>query len=52
MVRLTDIGAEVLEHAQRGAELSEAVDNIVSNQLTNVSGLPRLSAPPSIPTRC
>ncbi len=47
-LRLTDIGAEMLEHAQRGTELSEAVDNVVSNQLTNVSGLLRLSAPPSI----
>lgn len=47
-LRLTDIGAEVLEHAQRSAEISEAVDSIVSNQLSNVSGLLRLSAPPSI----
>src|SRR5467141_1977135 len=47
-LRLTDIGSEVLEHAQRSAEHSEAVDNIVSNQLSNVSGILRLSAPPSI----
>jgi DNA-binding transcriptional LysR family regulator len=47
-LRLTDIGSEVLEHAQRGAELSEAVDNIVSNKLVNVTGTLRLSAPPSI----
>src|SRR5438309_3988004 len=47
-LRLTDVGAEVLEHAQRSAELSEAVDNLVSNQLSNVSGTLRLSAPPSI----
>ena len=47
-LRLTDIGAEVLEHAQRSAELSEAVDNIVSNQLVQVTGTLRLSAPPSI----
>lgn len=47
-LRLTDIGSELLEHARRGAELSEAVDNIVSNQLSDVSGLLRLSAPPSI----
>jgi DNA-binding transcriptional LysR family regulator len=47
-LRLTDVGAEVLEHAQRSAEISEAVDSIVSNQLSNVSGLLRLSAPPSI----
>jgi DNA-binding transcriptional LysR family regulator len=47
-LRLTDIGSELLEHARRGAELSEAVDNLVSNQLSQVSGLLRLSAPPSI----
>lgn len=47
-LRLTDGGAEILEHAQRSAELSDAVDNIVSNQLSNVTGILRLSAPPSI----
>ena len=47
-LRLTDVGSEVLEHAQRTAELSEAVDNIVSNVVSNVSGTLRLSAPPSI----
>jgi DNA-binding transcriptional LysR family regulator len=36
------------EHAQRSAELSEAVDNLVSNQLSTVAGVLRLSAPPSI----
>jgi molybdenum-dependent DNA-binding transcriptional regulator ModE len=30
-LRLTDVGAEVFEHAQRSAEISEAVGNIVSN---------------------
>lgn len=47
-LRLTDIGSELLEQARRSAELSEAVDNIVSDQLSNVSGTLRLSAPPSI----
>ncbi len=47
-LRLTDIGSEVLEYAQHSAELSEAVDNIASNHLSNVSGELRLSAPPSI----
>jgi DNA-binding transcriptional LysR family regulator len=47
-LRLTDVGVEVLEHAQRSAELSEAVDNLVSNQLSTVAGVLRLSAPPSI----
>jgi DNA-binding transcriptional LysR family regulator len=44
-LRLTDVGAEVLEHAQRSAELSEAVDSLVSNQLPTVAGVLRLSAP-------
>src|SRR5882724_11991035 len=47
-LRLTDVGSEVLEHAQRAVELSETIENIVSNQLSNVSGILRLSAPPSI----
>ncbi len=47
-LRLTDVGAEVLGHAQHGVELSEAVDGIVSNHLANVSGVLRVSAPPSI----
>jgi DNA-binding transcriptional LysR family regulator len=47
-LRLTDVGSEVFEHAQNSAELSEAVDNIASNHLSNVSGILRLSAPPSI----
>jgi DNA-binding transcriptional LysR family regulator len=40
--------AQVLEHAQRSAEPSEAVDNLVSNQLSTVARVLRLSAPPSI----
>jgi DNA-binding transcriptional LysR family regulator len=47
-LRLTELGAEVLEHARHGAELSEAVDSIISNRLPNVSGVIRLCAPPSI----
>ena len=47
-LRLTDVGAEVLEHAQRSADLREAVENVVSNHLSHVSGTLRLSAPPSI----
>src|ERR1700730_7078683 len=47
-LRLTDIGSEVLEHAQHSAEMSEAVDNIASNHLSSVSGILRLWAPPSI----
>ena len=37
-----------MEHAQRSAEIGEAVGNIVSNQSSTVSGVLRLSAPPSI----
>jgi DNA-binding transcriptional LysR family regulator len=47
-LRLTDVGAEVLEHAQRSAGLSAAVEDIVSNVRSDVSGVLRLSAPPSI----
>lgn len=47
-LRLTDVGSEVLEHARRSAEISEAIDNIASNHLSKVSGTLRLAAPPSI----
>lgn len=47
-LRVTDVGAEVLEHAQKSVEVSEAVESVVSNQLTEVKGTLRLSAPPSI----
>src|SRR5215472_684227 len=47
-LRLTEFGAEVLEQAIRSAELSDAVDNIVSNRLAKVSGTLRLSSPPTI----
>jgi DNA-binding transcriptional LysR family regulator len=47
-LRLTELGAEILEHALRGAEINDSVESIVSNKLSNVSGILRLSAPPSI----
>lgn len=47
-LRLTPVGAEVYEHAQHGADLSEAVDAVVSNHHDTVSGTLRLAAPPSI----
>ena len=47
-LRLTKVGAEILEHAQQGAQLSETVSNIASNFGATVSGKLRLSAPPSI----
>lgn len=47
-LRLTDAGAELMEHAGRAAEISDTVDAIVSNQSSRVHGILRLSAPPSI----
>jgi DNA-binding transcriptional LysR family regulator len=47
-LRLTDAGSEVLEHARRMVELSNAVDNAASDLLTHVSGTLRLASPPSI----
>jgi DNA-binding transcriptional LysR family regulator len=47
-LRLTDLGTEVLEQAMRSVEVNEAVESIVSNQLANVTGTLRLSAPPNI----
>ncbi|MBV9266874.1 MAG: LysR family transcriptional regulator [Acidobacteriaceae bacterium] len=47
-LRLTDVGAEVLEHAHRSAEIREAIDNIASNHQSKVTGNLRLAAPPSI----
>jgi len=47
-LRVTEVGAEVLEHARHSAELCEAVDNIVSNSVTEVAGPLRICTPPSI----
>jgi DNA-binding transcriptional LysR family regulator len=47
-LRLTELGAEVLEHAVRSVELNEAVESVVSNRLSDVSGTLKLSAPPSV----
>ena len=47
-LRLTETGMEILEHARRGAEVGETVSAIVSNRITDVSGLLRLSTPPSV----
>jgi DNA-binding transcriptional LysR family regulator len=46
--RLTEFGAEILEVARHSATLSEAVDNIVANKMSEVTGTVRLCAPPSI----
>lgn len=47
-LRVTDVGTEVLEHARHSAELCEAVDSLISNSLSDVSGVVRLCTPPSI----
>src|SRR5215510_2819054 len=47
-LRLTGVGSEVFEQGKHSVEVSEAVDNVASNHLSNVSGELRLSAPPSI----
>ncbi|MBV9781217.1 MAG: LysR family transcriptional regulator [Acidobacteriaceae bacterium] len=47
-LRVTGVGSEVLEHARRSAEINDAIANIASNHLSNVSGTLRISAPPSI----
>src|SRR5215469_16171614 len=47
-LRLTDLGSDILEQARQTAELSDALDSIVSNRWSEVSGTLRLCAPPSI----
>jgi DNA-binding transcriptional LysR family regulator len=47
-LRLTELGADVFQQGIRSAEVSETVDNIVSNRLSTVSGRLRLSAPPTV----
>ncbi len=47
-LRLTEVGADVLEHGRRSVEISEAVLEIVSHQLSSVAGTLRLAAPPSV----
>jgi len=47
-LRVTELGAEVLEYAVRSVELRETVTSIVSNRLSDVSGTLRLSAMPSV----
>jgi DNA-binding transcriptional LysR family regulator len=47
-LRVTEVGEEILEHARHSAELCEAVDNVVSNSVTEVAGPLRICTPPSI----
>lgn len=47
-IRLTEIGAEILEQARRGVEIEEAVAAIASNRSAAANGTIRISAPPSL----
>jgi DNA-binding transcriptional LysR family regulator len=47
-LRLTHAGSSLLQHAQRTAELSDAVAGLASTHASRISGTLRLSAPPSI----
>jgi DNA-binding transcriptional LysR family regulator len=47
-LRLTEIGAEIFEHARQGVELNDAVNDIVGDHLQVVSGALRISSPPSV----
>jgi DNA-binding transcriptional LysR family regulator len=47
-LRLTYIGAEVLEHARSSAELREVIDGLRLNKKIDLSGVVRLSIPPNI----
>lgn len=47
-LRLTEVGAEVLEYARQSLQISQAVESIVSNHRATVSGVLRLSAPPNV----
>lgn len=47
-LRLTELGATVLEHATRGAELSDAIEHLVANRRADVYGTLRLSSPPNV----
>jgi DNA-binding transcriptional LysR family regulator len=46
-LHLTEIGSEVLEHAQRTDELREAISGVVARHQSDVSGILRLAAPPN-----
>jgi DNA-binding transcriptional LysR family regulator len=47
-LRLTDVGSEVLEHARRTEEVSDAIDSVVTSHTAEVTGTLRLASPPSI----
>jgi DNA-binding transcriptional LysR family regulator len=48
LLRLTDIGSDLYIHARQTLDLCDAVDNIVFNKTNAVSGVLRISAPPSM----
>ena len=47
-LRLTEVGAEILEQAKQAADIDDAIRSIASNRVADVRGRLRLSAPPSI----
>lgn len=47
-LRLTAVGTEVFKHAQASLELNDAVKDIVDDHLSAVTGLLRISSPPSV----
>ncbi len=47
-VRLTEAGSEVIQHARKSAEVSDAVDRLMASKRMGDAGMLRLSAPPSI----
>ena len=47
-VRLTEAGSEVIQHARKSAEVSDAVDRLMASKRMDVAAMLRLSAPPSI----
>lgn len=47
-LRLTEVGSEILELAQRSAELREAVGHVAARHTEALAGTLRIAAPPSI----
>jgi DNA-binding transcriptional LysR family regulator len=47
-LRLTEVGSEILEHARSTMAIRDAVNGIVSNHKSAVSGVLRVCAPPTI----
>jgi DNA-binding transcriptional LysR family regulator len=47
-LRLTDVGSEVFEHAQKSSSIHDAVMSIASNHWTSISGTLRVSVPKAL----